>query len=43
MRSTNRDFPVVQATVFVAAVVFVVINFILDLLYAWIDPKIRLG
>lgn len=38
----NRDFPLVQATVFVAAFVFVVINFMLDLMYGWLDPRIRL-
>ena len=38
----NRDFPLVQATVFVAAFVFVVINFVLDLTYGWLDPRIRL-
>jgi len=39
----NRDFPLVQATVFVVAVVFVFINFFLDLVYVAIDPRIRLG
>jgi len=38
----NRDFPLVQATVFVAAFVFVGINFALDLMYGWLDPRIRL-
>ncbi len=39
----NRDFPLVQATVFVVAVIFVFINFFLDLAYVAIDPRIRLG
>jgi len=38
----NRDFPLMQATVLVVASIFVVINFILDLLYVWLDPRIRL-
>jgi peptide/nickel transport system permease protein len=38
----NRDFPLVQATVFVVAVIFVFINFFLDLVYVAIDPRIRL-
>jgi ABC-type dipeptide/oligopeptide/nickel transport system permease component len=38
----NRDFPLVRATVLVAAFVFVIINFALDLVYAWLDPRIRL-
>jgi peptide/nickel transport system permease protein len=32
---------VVQATVFVAAVFFVVVNFVIDLLYTILDPRIR--
>ncbi len=38
----NRDFPVVQAAVTLLAVTFVVINLLVDLLYACIDPRIRL-
>jgi ABC-type dipeptide/oligopeptide/nickel transport system permease component len=37
----NRDYPVVQASVFVAAVFFVVVNFAIDLLYTILDPRIR--
>ena len=37
----NRDYPVVQASVFIAAVFFVVINFVVDLLYTVLDPRIR--
>ncbi len=37
----NRDYPVVQASVFIAAAFFVVINFIVDLLYTILDPRIR--
>ena len=36
------DFPMVQGTVLFAAIVFVIINFIVDILYAWLDPKIKL-
>ena len=36
----NRDYPVVQASVFLIAILFVVINLIVDLLYAVINPKI---
>jgi peptide/nickel transport system permease protein len=38
---SDRDFPVVQAGVFVIAVLFVVINLAVDILYAWLDPRIR--
>lgn len=37
----DRDFVVVQNLVLVYAVIFVVINLIVDSLYAWIDPRIR--
>jgi peptide/nickel transport system permease protein len=38
---TQRDYPTVQAMVFVMALIFLVINLIVDLLYAWLDPRIR--
>lgn len=37
----NRDFPVVQAAVFVGGFFFIVINFLTDLLYVYLDPRIR--
>jgi len=39
---TTRDYPLVQACVFVVAVGFVLINTILDIAYQWLDPRIRL-
>ncbi len=39
----KRDFPVVQALVFLSGVLFVVINLVVDLLYTVIDPRIRYG
>jgi peptide/nickel transport system permease protein len=36
-----RDFPLVQGCVLVIALGFVVINLAVDVLYAWIDPRIR--
>src|ERR687886_1621032 len=36
-----RDFPVVQTTVILGGVMIVVVNFVVDLLYAAIDPRIR--
>jgi len=38
-----RDFPVVQATVLFSGAMIVVVNLIVDVLYAVIDPRIRLG
>jgi peptide/nickel transport system permease protein len=37
----NRDYPVVQAAVFILATGVVIINLIVDLLYVWLDPRIR--
>ena len=39
----NRDYPVVQCTVFLAALLFIVINFCIDLVYGFLDPRIRSG
>ena len=36
-----RDFPLVQGCVLVIALSFVLINLAVDLLYAWLDPRIR--
>jgi peptide/nickel transport system permease protein len=38
----RRDFPMVQGAVLVVATSYVVINFVVDMLYATIDPRIRL-
>jgi ABC-type dipeptide/oligopeptide/nickel transport system permease component len=37
----NRDFPVVQAAVFTLAAIFVLINLVVDILYTYIDPRVR--
>jgi ABC-type dipeptide/oligopeptide/nickel transport system permease component len=37
----HRDYPVVQALVFVIAASFVIVNLLVDLAYAWVDPRIR--
>ena len=36
-----RDYPVVQAATFILAMVFVAVNFVVDLLYAVLDPRVR--
>ena len=36
-----RDFPLVQGCVLVVALAFALINLGVDLLYAWLDPRIR--
>ena len=40
---TARDFPVIQAVVLVTAVVVVIVNLAVDVLYVWIDPRIHYG
>ncbi len=37
----HRDYPVVQALVFLIALCFVIVNLLIDLTYAWLDPRIR--
>lgn len=39
----NRDFPIVQGAVLVIATIFVAMNIAVDLLYAVVNPKIRLS
>jgi peptide/nickel transport system permease protein len=39
----SKDLPLVQACVLLLAVIFVVVNLVVDLLYAYLDPRIRLA
>jgi peptide/nickel transport system permease protein len=39
----SRDFPVIQAGVFVFAVIFAGLNLLVDLLYTVVDPRVRLS
>ncbi len=39
----GRDFPVVQAGLLVVSAAFVLVNFLVDILYAALDPRVRLG
>lgn len=39
----KNDLPVVMGAVMVIAAVFVVINTLVDVLYGWIDPRVRLN
>lgn len=36
-----RDYPVIQSGILVVAFIFVMINLIVDLLYSFIDPRIK--
>jgi ABC-type dipeptide/oligopeptide/nickel transport system permease component len=37
----NRDYPVVMGTTLLYAVAVVIANLIVDITYAWLDPRIR--
>jgi peptide/nickel transport system permease protein len=39
----RRDYPVIQGAVMVIAMTYVLVNLIVDLLYVYIDPRVRLG
>jgi peptide/nickel transport system permease protein len=39
----QRDYPLTQSTILFVAVMFMTINLGVDLLYAWLDPRIRYG
>jgi len=39
----NRDYPIVQGVTLVLAVIFVLVSLLVDILYAFIDPRIRVG
>lgn len=38
----NRDYPVMQCFILIMTFVFVAMNLAIDIMYAWIDPRIRL-
>jgi peptide/nickel transport system permease protein len=40
-RILSRDYPVVQGSVLVIALIFVVVNLLVDISYAYFDPRIR--
>ncbi len=39
----GRDYPVVQACVLLISLVYVMVNTLTDLVYVWVDPRVRLG
>ncbi|HAA94366.1 MAG TPA: hypothetical protein DHW65_04660 [Dehalococcoidia bacterium] len=38
-----RDFPIINAVIIIGTTLFVMANLIVDLIYPWLDPRIRLG
>ena len=39
----NQDYTLTQALVMLTVAIFVLVNLVVDLLYAWLDPRIRFG
>jgi peptide/nickel transport system permease protein len=39
----RRDYPVLQACVLLISVAYVLVNTLTDIVYAWLDPRIRIG
>jgi peptide/nickel transport system permease protein len=40
---TSRDYVVIQGFTLVIAIMFLVVNLLVDLSYAWLDPRVRLA
>lgn len=38
----RRDYPVIQGVILVIVILYMIINFCVDLLYAWLDPRVSL-
>ena len=39
----RRDYPIIQGALLVTAATFVVVNIVVDILYGWLDPRVRHG
>ena len=39
----RRDYPVIQGTILMIVLLYLTINLIVDILYAWLDPRVKLG
>jgi len=39
----NQDYTLTQALVMLTVAIFVLTNLVVDVLYAWLDPRIRFG
>jgi ABC-type dipeptide/oligopeptide/nickel transport system permease component len=40
---SGRDLPVISAYITITGVLFIVVNFVTDISYAWLDPRVRLS
>jgi len=39
----SKDYPLVQGCILFLAVVYLLVNLLVDVAYAWLDPRIRYG
>jgi peptide/nickel transport system permease protein len=39
----RRDYPLIQGAVMLTAAIYVLVNLLVDVLYVYIDPRIRYG
>jgi ABC-type dipeptide/oligopeptide/nickel transport system permease component len=39
----SKDYPLVQGCVIFLAFVYLAVNLVVDIAYAWLDPRIRYG
>jgi peptide/nickel transport system permease protein len=39
----RRDYPVIQGALVVVAMIYVLVNLLVDILYIFLDPRIRYG
>jgi peptide/nickel transport system permease protein len=37
----GRDYPVIQGALLITALLFVLINLVVDIIYAWVDPRVK--
>jgi len=38
----RRDYPVIQGVILVVVVLYMVINLLVDIIYTWLDPRVKL-
>jgi peptide/nickel transport system permease protein len=39
----RRDYPLIQGAIMIIAAIYVIVNLIVDILYVYVDPRIRYG
>ncbi|MDY0136440.1 MAG: ABC transporter permease subunit [Thiomicrospira sp.] len=39
----RRDYPVVQGCILIISLAYISVNAMTEIIYAWLDPRIRLG